>query len=520
MDRQPPDKCANPQHGSYRSGFAFGILSFVAMAAIGLASTIVTARIYGVRIIGEYALTMAPVTALWVLSTAKEQAALIKEITGLPRRHPRVTQLFGAVFTFSSILTIFCSALAAVAVLLLFRGPLHVPQLLAPALVSLAGYAIVTNTAWNFDAIFSAFVAGRELFWVRLHELVSFVAIAVILGLGWRSIWALVVATIGGSLSALGHRVLVVRRFVRLRMSFAEYREGLTALPGLLRFGLKIAPGSIAQGLGQQSGIWAIRAFGGSVGLVGAYSRAQTIPERLQQVNIRMVEVLYPTLVGRRGRGDREGFDRALTDTIRYALVGLLPIAAVIGGAAQPVLRLLGPGFTRASVVLMLLMLYPALNSVTIAQTQALLAVGLPGLTSVVAVTRMALTVAATIVLTPVMGITGPAVALLGGAAVDLVWKTLLLRPHLSAALHQIWPLRQRLALPGCYLGGFATAYLVTHAIPSIGGLLLGLLLALLVCLALLIGLGAINQRDRARVSELLAAIRARRSARSSVALT
>ncbi|HEX4837616.1 MAG TPA: hypothetical protein VFV03_03715, partial [Solirubrobacteraceae bacterium] len=57
------------QHGSYRSGFAFGILSFAAMAVLGVLSTIVTARLYGVRIIGRFALVSAPVDALWVLST-------------------------------------------------------------------------------------------------------------------------------------------------------------------------------------------------------------------------------------------------------------------------------------------------------------------------------------------------------------------------------------------------------------------------------------------------------------------
>jgi O-antigen/teichoic acid export membrane protein len=514
VDLDPPTEAASTDHGSYRSGFAFGILSFLTMAVLGLVSTIVTARIYGVTIIGQFALTIAPVTALWVLSTAKEQAALIKEITGLPKRHHRVTQLFGAVFVFSSTLTLTMSALAGVAVWLLFRGPLHVPYLVKPAFVSLAGYAIVTNTAWNLDAVFSAFVAGRQLFWVRLHEVASFLVIAVILGLASPSIWGLVIATIGGSFTSLIHRGVIIRHFARLRMSFAEYRVGLEALPGLLRFGLKITPGSIAQGLGQQAGIWTIRAFGGSVALVGAYSRAQTIPERLQQVNLRIVEVLYPTLVSRRSSGDHEGFDRALTDTIRYALVGLLLIAAVIGGAAEPILRLFGPGFSQAAVALMLLMLYPALNSVSVAQNQALLTVDLPGFTSVVAVTRMLITVGGAILLTRPMGITGPAVAILVGAIVDVAWKTFVLRPFLSSGLHEIWPVRQRLALVGSYLGGFGTAYFVTQAIPRLGGLLIALPLAVSVCCGLLFGLGALNHRDRARLGELLVTLRAKRSAR------
>jgi O-antigen/teichoic acid export membrane protein len=481
------------------------------MAALGLASAIVTARIYGVRIIGQAALTLAPVGALWVLSTAKEQAALIKEITGLPARDPRVTQLFAAVFTFSSVLTAVMSALGALAVWLLFPGPLHVPQLVTPAFVSLAGYAIVTNTAWNFDAIFSAFVAGRQLFWVRLHETLSFLLIATVIGLARHSVWGLVIATIGGSLTALAHRVVVVRRFVRLRLTLGEYRVGLRELPGLLRFGLKITPGSIAGGISGQAAVWAIRFFGYSVVLVGAFSRAETIPERLRQVNIRIVEVLYPTLVGRRGRGDHEGFDRALTDTVRYALIGMLLIAAVVGGGAERILRVFGPGFSRASVVLMLLILVPALNSIAVTLNQALFALERPGMTSVVAIARMVLTIAATVLLTPVMGITGPAVAAVAGIVLEVVWKSAVVRPHMSTPLREIWSWKERLALVGGYLGGFAATYAATKAFPTAAGLLGGLAIGTLAYVLLLIVCGAINHRDRARVLELMAAIRARR---------
>jgi O-antigen/teichoic acid export membrane protein len=162
-------------------------------------------------------------------------------------------------------------------------------------------------------------------------------------------------------------------------------------------------------------------------------------------------------------------------------------------------------------------MLYPALSSVAIAQNQALLAVERPGLTSVVAVTRMALSVAATIVLTPVMGITGPAVALLAGVALDIVWKTLVLRAHLSAELRAIWPLRERLALLGSYAGGLACAYFASRALSSTAGLLIALPLAAAVYLALLLALGAINHRDRARLGELLSIIRSRRATRRGV---
>jgi O-antigen/teichoic acid export membrane protein len=509
----PVDDSSSPaaaQHGSYRSGFAFGILSFLAMATFGVVSTIMTARLYGVRIIGQFALVSAPAGALWYLSTAKEQAALIKEITGLPARHPRITQLFAAVFTFSSGLTATMAVIGGVIAAFVFRGPLHYPELVTPMLVSLAGYAVVTNTAWNLDSIFSAFVAGRQLFWVRLHETLSFLAIAMIIGLRWHSIWGLVIGTIGGSFTALLHRVVIVRQFVRPRLNMSEYRRGLDALPGLLRFGLKITPGSIAQGISQQAGVWAVSAVL-PLAAVGAYSRAQTIPERLQLVNTRITEVLYPTLVGRRSRGDGAGFDRALIDSIRYALLGMLLLAAIFGGAAHSLLKLFGPGFDRATIALVLLVIYPAVASITLTQNQALFAVNKPTLTSVVTILRLLVTVGLTIALTPTIGITGPALALLMGYAVDIAWKTAKLLPFLSSPLRTLWPLRERLALCMAYAGGFGTALAVERMAPSTPGLLLALLAGMLAYAALFVAVGGINPRDRARILELLDKARARR---------
>jgi O-antigen/teichoic acid export membrane protein len=507
------------RHGSYRSGFAFGILSFLTVAIVSLVATIATSRIYGVRIIGQFALVSAPVAALWVLSTAKEQAALIKEITQLPPRHPRVTQLFSAVFTFSSTLTVAMSILGAFVSWLVFRGPLHHPELIAPTFVSLAGYAIVTNTGWNFDSIFSAFVAGHQLFWVRLHEAFSFLVFATIGGLVWHSVWGLVIGTIAGSLTALVHRVFLAHKFVRMRLSFSEYRIGLRALPDLLRFGLKITPGGMAQGVSQQAGVWAIAAVA-PVSLVGAYSRAELIPNRLQQVNIRIVEVLYPTLVGRRARRDGEGFDRALIDSIRYGITGMLLIAAACGGAAHSFLELFGPGFSRASPALALLLLFPVMASITTTQTQGLWAVDRPGKTSIIQLTRLTVTIVLTVLLTPRIGITGPALALLTGYLVVVVWNTIALRPFLHRAMSTTWPLRERFALVAAYIAGFASAHLAEDAIPSLLGLILALAVGTVTYTAVVLAAGGFNSRDRHRLIETIDNARSRRDQRRAAAQT
>jgi O-antigen/teichoic acid export membrane protein len=494
---------------SYRKGFSFGTLSFVGTAGLGLVSTILTSRIYGVRIIGDFALASAPTLALYVLSTVKEQQALIRELTKLEPRDPRVTQLFAVVFSFSWALTAVVGAIDAGISWLLFHGPLDDPALAAPALVLIAGYVVISNTGWNIDSVLSAFIAARELFWVRLSETLVFIGLAVGAGLAWASVWSLVAATLGASLLALVVRLVAVRPYIRLRLSFAEYRRGLDVLPGLLRFGLRATPGQIAQGASQQGGVWAL-GFVASAAVVGAYSRALSLPQRLQQASLRINEVLYPTLVGRHTSGDRHGFDRALVDSIRYEVVGMALFAATIGGAAHSVLDVFGPGFSRAATALALLAVYPALASITVAQTQALWAVDRPGLTSLISLVRTVLTLAALYVLTPALGIEGPAVSLLVGYAAGVVLSGLALRRHLVRGLRANWPRRERLALLLAYAVGFATSHELEQLVPSTPGVVLCVGAgAAAYCGTFLLG-GGLNERDRRRLSEGSRALRGR----------
>lgn len=490
------------RRGSYRAGFFFGALSFSATVGLGFVSTIATARLYGVAVIGEYALVCAPVAAMWVLSTVKEQQALIKEITKLEPRHPRVTQLFAAVFTFSTGLTVLVGLLDAVACLIVFPGPLSAPRLLAPALVSIGGYVLVTNTGWNVDSILSSFVAGRQLFWVRLNESLSFIVLAIGAGTVWRSVWTLVAAMIGASAIATIHRVVVARPFVRVSLNWGEYRAGLRVLPDLLRFGGKAAPGQMAQGISQQGGDWAIGMVA-PVSVVGAYSRAMVIPRSLQQASLRITAVLYPTLVGRHGDGDGDGFDRALIDSIRYQVIGMLLFAAAVGGAAHSVLGLFGPGFVQAAPALVLLALFPALASVSVTQTQALWAVNRPGLTSVIAFGRLAVAIALLVLLTPAMHMVGPAIALIAGYLVVIVFSGIALGRHLARPLRATWPLRERFALAAAYAAGFVAANGVEQAAPSTAALPLCLLAGALAYGVTLLACGGLNERDGRRAADL-----------------
>src|SRR4029077_11803260 len=82
----------------------------------------------------------------------------------------------------------------------------------------------------------------------------------------------------------------------------------------------------------------------------------------------------------------------------------------------------------------------------------------------------------------------------------------------LSRPLSGTWPLVERLALIAAYGCGFALRAAITRASSSPALLLVSLPLASLVYVAVLYLCGAFNERDRARLGELLAGLRARRT--------
>src|SRR6478672_7607754 len=131
-----PAKAAADDRPSFTNAFGFGALSFLVSGVLALGSSIFTARIYGITVIGEFALAYAPTGAVWFLSSVREQPALIRLLAPLPLRSPRVTGLFIPVFMFSTGLTILACGTAALGTYLLFHGPIGHPELFLPAVVS------------------------------------------------------------------------------------------------------------------------------------------------------------------------------------------------------------------------------------------------------------------------------------------------------------------------------------------------------------------------------------------------
>lgn len=477
------------------------------MVVLGLVSSVVIARVYGVEEIGRYALALAPSLALAYLSATQEQAALVRMLSTLEPLDPRATGLFAAVLTFSTGLTLLVAGVTVLATAFVLSGPIDHPELVAPAAALVASQAVIVNTGWNFDMVLSAYRAGRELFWIRTNQAVAFLLLAVGLGLLWQDLWALILATAGSSAIALIQRVLTARGYVRLSAPRCELRAGFRELPNMIRFGIRLAPTGLANGLSAQAGIWGLGAAS-SVAAVGAYQRAWQLGNRFLETNSRITEMLFPTLVERRERGDGAGFDRALADTMRYAAAAMLLPAAVGGGAAYGVMDLFGPGFSDAGDALAILLLVPALAAVANTHGQALIANDRPLAPTAVAVGQLTLTVALTFALVPPLGMSGAALAWAGAYVPAVVSLLILTRRHLSRPLHELWPPRQLIVLALAFSAGFAVARGVDDAIDSLAALPPALAAGALAYVGTYAACGGITERDRRRIREVGATLR------------
>ncbi len=491
---------------SYREGAAFAALGLVSAGVLGVVSSIAVARLYGATVLGQFALVMSPVGIAWSLSTVSEQAALVRRLALLPPRDPQVTGLFGAVFIFSFSLTLVVATIVILLTLVAFNGPINHPDLFEPALISMIGYLFVTNTGWNLDAVLAAFRAGRALFWIRLVQAIAFFVLAVLGAALAPTVWMLVAATIGSYFVCLICRGIFVRAFMRYAISRETMRSGFSVLPELIRFGLKIVPGTIADGLANQASVWILGASG-TLPALGAYNRAWQLGYRFVETKDRITEMLFPTLVERNYQSDHEGFDRALVDSLRYTAVGLLLPAAAGAGAAYGIMALFGPGFSQGSVALAVLLLMPALATMSSIQRHALFAVDRPLMGSAGATARAVATIASTIPLTLWLGITGAAVAVIVGFAVDLGMMIRASRRHMVSGMLALWRRRELAALAVAYLTGVISARAIDIMLPGALGTFTAIASGAAAYAAVFVLAGGVNHRDRERFRSVWAAL-------------
>jgi O-antigen/teichoic acid export membrane protein len=501
---------------SYSAGMAFSLASFAVIGVITLFTSVLSARLYGITVVGQAALVLAPIAIVTLISTVREQPSMVRELAKLEPRHPFATGITFAVFVFSFSLTAVVTALGIVVSYFTFHGPLHNPELFAPAAVALCGYLLIINTCWNVDGVFGAFRAGRELFAVRLHQAAIYGVLLAVLTLVTHSVWGLVFAFLGSWLTSLVHRLFLLPRVIRLRVPITDIRAGFSTLREIVTFGLKLTPGSLATGFSEASGTWILGATR-SVNVVGAYSRAWTFATRLTELNWRITEMLLPTLVQHRHAGDTDAFDRVLTDSLRYAAFGMLLPAAVGGGAAEAVMHVFGAGFTTAATALRLLLFVPLLQTLTAIQGTALMAHNRPLLTAYAQVVRLVVTLAAGVVLTMAFGMTGMAIAIAAGASVSFGIYLIILQLRVGISMPGLLHYRQIAGLAAGYGGGFAVSYILEQEVRGIIGLLVALLAGSATYIGLTIGVCGTTHRDRARLRTAISKLTSSRTSPAEV---
>lgn len=508
----PPDETgAAPT--TVRTGMGFAAGSFVVNAVVGLLSAVVTARLYGVTVIGEYALVIAPWVLLIQLSSMSEQKALTRELSSVPPKDPRATGLFLPVLGFSATL----SAVVAIPILALtigaLAGPVGQGDLVAPAVLIVVGYVLVENTSWNVDAVLSAFLAGRELFWAKLSQAAAFPVVAVLVRPVSGTVWALTVATLISFVAGFLLRLVLVQRYLSLRPSRVELRAGFRALPGMLGFALRLLPSRIASGVTSQAGVW-ILGVTSSVQVVGAFARANSVAVRINDAGFRLAEILFPALVKRHQQGDGAGFERLMRDAVRVTGIPLLLGASVAGGVASGLLKVFGDGFDDATNAFALLLFAYTLFVLVVIQSQGVLAIGRPGAASWIGIARAVLTIALMVPFARLWGGTGAALALLVGMALSWQLQARLLR---RLVLHTPARPDARFAFGAVAssLAGFGAARATANALAEPWATLAGSVTGALAFAAAAMLTGFIRRDDVARLNRELKRLR-RRSASSS----
>ena len=216
---------------SFRKGLAFASGSFLSTVLLSILSSIVTARLYGIRVVGLYALAIAPYILLTQVSSLREQAAFVRRAAVLPRRSHEATGLLVAVIAFSSALTLVMGVLVGLLNALVLNTAVKQSQLLLPSILILVAYLLCENNSWNLDMMFGAYGAGKELFWFRLVVGVSFTGAAVAIYPVTHGVWGPVLALIASMVAGFVVRLAFIFRYAVARVEREWIRKGFSQLP-------------------------------------------------------------------------------------------------------------------------------------------------------------------------------------------------------------------------------------------------------------------------------------------------
>lgn len=433
---------------------------------IGVISALVISRVYGAAILGEFALAFAAAALLPVVTSLSEQAALVRLLALEPPRGERGSGLVLATLTLSYALTLVLGPLIALGFAFYLAKAAGLPSAIAPMLCLVAGYILLDKLSWNIDGVLSAYRLAGPLAIANVLHSGTLATGAIVLSFVQKSVWSLTIASLIASTTALCFRLWAVRPYLRWRVRREDFRNGVRELPSIVRFGLRVLPGSLSLSLSSQSALWVLGATA-PVAAVGAFSRAQSITIRITDLNYRLAAVIYPSLVRRAEQDDGgESFVRDLMASLGRTFVPLLIALCAAAGGSHTILALFGPEFVRADTALAILFVSTGISTASMIFGEALTALNRPVLTSVGLVLGLIATLAPLPFLSHTYGATGAAVAILVGVLVSTVFLAVALVRALPGAWAGHRLVRRGLALAvSCVL-----MYVAVHWVQMSGG--------------------------------------------------
>jgi O-antigen/teichoic acid export membrane protein len=481
---------------SMAPGMRYAGYSFLLTALISFASAIVVARLYGIEVVGQFALVLVPYVITSKFSTLSEQVALTRRLATMTPRAPAATALFLAVLGFSTLLTIAVGGGILVLNYFILNSAANQPQLLMPSVILIAAYVLLDNPSWNLDAVFSGFHGGAELFWGRFSQ-VSTALIATIALAPFRpGVWGPVLGLVTGFAVALAVRLAMAHRYLTRHVPANQLRVHLSELPSLLRFGAALLPANLFETLAGQAGYWVLASVS-TVQQVGAYSRCMGLAQRLEEGGFRACDILFPNLVARHERGHHDAFDSALADTIRGVVFVFLLPASVAAGAAHGVLQLLfGEDFTSGSLALSILLLAYVGHIVGMMAAQALIAVGRLYIAAALSVGRYGVMLLLLYPFVSRWGASGLAANFALCLSGELIVMAVMLRRSHLAALSAPAVVRTVVVCSLAAAAAFLCAHFIDGALGFQAGVLIAVLVGAVIYLAVALGGKAVGMND------------------------
>ncbi|HXA91758.1 MAG TPA: hypothetical protein VNU73_00825, partial [Steroidobacteraceae bacterium] len=197
--------------------------------------------------------------------------------------------------------------------------------------------------------------------------------------------------------------------------------------------------------------------------------------------------------------GDHAGFDRALIDSLRYVAIAMLLPAAVLAGAAAPIMSVYGAGFASATNAFAYLAFVPGVMTLSAVQSHALFVEGRGLLASMLAVSRTVATLLAAVLLTRAYGVSGMGAGMLIGACAQFLLLGSRLPQLLESTVRELWGPREAVSLMCAAIAGFAAARAISSALSHLAALFLAPTGGLALAGCLFVAAGGVQPRDRER---------------------